>query len=195
MSTITGVSSSTDTSYAVQLAQTSSLRRSLNNLGAAIQSGDLTTAGTTLAAIVKANPQYAASTSNASQSQDPINLDFQAVSAAIDNNDVTASRTAWTQLQTDLTKNGVSISDGTSATSKLLSDSKISINQQILTDAFGTSAASAGSLVSLLGGTTSTSDSSSVDALVSSWISYKAGGNATSTTVPGTTGGTLNTTA
>jgi hypothetical protein len=68
MSALNSISSSASTTYATPLAQTSALKRSLDNLGNAVQSGDLTAAGAILTAFIKANPQYASASSAASPS-------------------------------------------------------------------------------------------------------------------------------
>jgi predicted transcriptional regulator YheO len=121
MSTVNGVSNSASFTYATQLAQTSALKRNLSNLGAAVQSGDLTSASSILAAFVKANPQYASTSTSGTQSQDPINQDFQALTDAIANNQPDAAKTAWTQITTDLTKNGITdLGNGADAMAKLL---------------------------------------------------------------------------
>ena len=62
MSTVSGVSNElTSVAYATQLAQNSHLQRSLYNLGAAVQGGDLKSAGTMLTALMKEYPQYGSS--------------------------------------------------------------------------------------------------------------------------------------
>src|ERR1039458_5046235 len=63
MSTLSSISNSASATYATQLAQTSALKRSLNSLGIAVQNGDLTSAGSILAAFIKANPQFASTAS------------------------------------------------------------------------------------------------------------------------------------
>lgn len=170
MSTVTGISSSASFDYATQLAQTSSLKRSLNSLGTAVQNGDLTSADSLLTALVEANPQYAATASDGSQPQNPINQGFQALADAISSKQTDAAQSAWTQLKSDLAENGVTdLSDGTAATAKLLADTQESISQQILSGLSGTS---------LLG---DSSDSGSgtglTSSLFSNWLTYQASGN------------------
>ena len=117
MSTISGVSSSSsDVAYATQLAQTAKLQKSLYNLGSAVQGGDLSSASSILTAVMKANPQFASTGSGAADSSDAVNTDFQSLAQAIGNNDSDGAKTAWGQLTTDLTKQGVSVTDGTAAT-------------------------------------------------------------------------------
>jgi hypothetical protein len=177
MSAITAVSSSANVTYATQLAQSSALRRSLNNLGVAVQSGDLSTAGSVLTALQKAHPEYAASSAEGTQSVDPINQSFQTLANAISSNEADAARSAWTQIKADLAKEGVTdISDGTAATAKLLEDSKDSIAQQILSDTFGTSSGSPVTINSLLSGSSKSSSEALSNSLMSDWVTYRAGG-------------------
>ena len=197
MSQVTGVSSSAGVSYATQLAQTSALKRSLNNLGTAVQNGDLTTAGSILTAFMQANPQYASTSSDGSQSQDPINQDFQALADAISNNQVDTAQSAWTQIKSDLAQSGVTdLSDGPAATATLLAQAKASIDQQILSDAFGTSSGGDASLTSLLGGSSGSSDGVGLSSsLLSDWLTYKEGGSTSPAAAADSTGNNLDTTA
>lgn len=188
MSAVNGISSSASVTYAMQLAQTSALKRNLNSLGTAVQSGDLASAGSILAAFVKANPQYTSTASTGSTSQDPINQDFQALADAITNNQTDAAKSAWTQIQSDLSKSGVTdLSDGTA---KLLAQTKASISQQILSDALGAGSGGDLSLASLLGRSTDSSSAVGLSSsLISDWLTYQAGGN-TSPTAANTNAGT-----
>jgi hypothetical protein len=197
MSALTGISSSASITYATQLAQTSALKRSLNNLGTAVQNGDLTSAGAILAAFVKANPQYSITSGAASSSQDPINQDFQALTEAVSNNQTDAAKSAWTQIKSDLAKSGVAdLSDGSAATAKLLAQSKASISQQILSDAFGSNSGSSISINSLLGGSSSSSSGAGLtSSLLSDWLTYQAGGNTSSTAAASSAGSNLDTAA
>src|SRR5579863_8537831 len=106
MSTLSSVTNSAGASYAAQLASSSSLERSLYNIGTAIQNGNLTSAGSILSSLMAANPQFAAAASSSSgdssQSQNPINQDFQNLTSAISSNQLDAAKSAWTQLQNDL---------------------------------------------------------------------------------------------
>ena len=197
MSGITGVSSSASVSYATQLAQTSALKRSLNSLGTAVQNGDLTTAGSILTAFIQANPQYASTSSAGSQSQDPINQDFQALADAISNNQVDTAQSAWAQIKSDLAKSGVTdLSDGPAATATLLAQTKASMDQQILSDAFGTSSGDGISLLSLLDGSSSSSSGAGLSSsLLSNWLTYKEGGSTSPTAAADSAGNNLDTTA
>jgi hypothetical protein len=197
MSGVNGISSSASVSYGTQLAQTSALRRSLNKLGAAVQDGDLTSAGSILSAIIKANPQYATGSGSGAQSQDPVNQDFQALADAISNNQADAAKSAWTQVKSDLAKSGVTdLSDGTAATAALLAKTKASISQQIVSDAFGVSSSGGISVTSLLGGTSDSSSTAGLSSsLIGSWLTYQAGGNASPLAAAGSTGNVLDTTA
>ena len=179
MSALSSISNSASATYATQLAQTSALKRSLNSLGTAVQNGDLTSAGSILAAFIKANPQFASTASDGSQAQDPINQDFQALADAVSGNQVDAAKGAWTQIKSDLAKSGVTdLSDGPAATAKLLAQAKASISQQILSDVFGTSTGGDGSLSSLLGGSSGSTSSAGISSsLLSDWLTYKAGGS------------------
>ena len=196
MSAVASIStSSASASYATQLAQTSALRRSLNNLGVAIQKGDLTSAGSILTAIIKANPQYATAASKVSQSQDPINLDFQTLADAISNHQVDAAKNAWTQIKSDLKQDGVTdISNGAAATAKLLAQTKASISQQIVSNAFG--AGSGGpAAISFPGGGLALSGAASLSStLIGNWLTYREGGS-TLPIVAASTGSNLNTAA
>jgi hypothetical protein len=197
MSLVTGISNSASVSYATQLAQMSALKRSLYNLGTAVQSGNLTSANSILTAIIKANPQYASTSSDGSQSQAPINQDFQALADAIANNQVDAAKSAWTQVQSDLSKNGVTdLSNGTAATAELLAQTNASIAQQIVSDTFGTSSASSLSVTSLISGSAgSTSGPGLSSSLISDWLTYQAGGQASPTVPTHSAGSYLDTSA
>jgi hypothetical protein len=193
MSAVNSISSSADITYATQLAQTSALKRSLNNLGNAVQNGNLTSAGAILTAFIKANPQYASASSAASPSQDPINQDFQALTDAVSNNQADAAKTAWTQIKSDLAKSGVTdLSDGPAATAKLLAQSKAAISQQILNDVFGASSGTGTSVTSLLGGSSNSSSGVGLSSsLLSDWLTYQEGGNTSPTSAGASAGGNL----
>ena len=195
MSTVSSLSSSAGVTYATQLAQTSALKRSLSNLGSAVQKGDLTSAGAILTAFVNANPQYASTSSGSAQSQDPVNQGFQALTDAISSKEVDAAKSAWTQITSDLAKSGVTdLNDGVAATAKLLAQAKASITQQILSDAFGTGSESGTSLTALLGGSSgSNSDSPLSSSLLSDWLTYY--GNSAPAGVAVSAGSKLDTTA
>ena len=199
MSALTGVSTSGSVSYATQLAQTSNFERSLYNLGTAVQNGNLTAVGSILSALMKANPQYATSSSSddSSQSQDPIDQDFQALGDAISNNQTDAAQTAWSQLKSDLAKNGITqISDPTTLAAQAVAENKSDMDQVLLSTLFGTDADSSASLTTLLGGdSNSSSGLDSVSALVSNWLTYKANGSASTPATTTTSGSSLDTSA
>ncbi len=200
MSTVTSASNSAGVSYATQLAQTSALNRSLFNLGSAIQSGDMTSANSILTAFIKAKPQYATTgSSDGSQSSSPINQDFQSLANAISSNQVDAARSAWAQIKSDMANAGVpGLTSGAAATAQLLAQNDSSIAQQILSNAFGASAASGGSssIDSLLGGGSGSSGDVGLPAsLISSWMTYQNGGNAAPAVAASSTGSLLNTSA
>ena len=197
MSAVKGISNLASVAYATQLAQTSALKRNLNKLGTAVQNGDLASAGSILTAFVKANPQYASTSSAGSQSQDPISQHFQALTDAITNSQVDPAKSAWTQIQADLTKSGVTdLGDGTAATAKLLAQTRASISQQIVSDAFSASAGGGTSPTSLLGGSSESSSSVGLSSsLISDWLTYRAGGNSSPTKAAAGAGSKLDTAA
>jgi hypothetical protein len=196
MSTTSGVTSSSSASYATELAETSQLRRSLNNLGTAIQSGNLSSASSILSAIIKAHPEYTTTSSSdtSTTSTSPINTDFQTLAKALDASDADAAKTAWTQLKSDMAAAGVTdLSDGKADTAKLLAETKTSVNEAIISNMFGVSASSDSSVATLIGDSSS-SDSSSdaVSSAISSWLTYEADGK---TSTSSSTTSTLNTAA
>ena len=197
MSALNSLSSSASVAYATQLAQTSAFKRSLNNLGNAVESGDSASASSILTAFIEANPQFASTSSEGSQSQDPINQDFQALAEAVSNDQVDTAKGAWTQIQSDLADSGVTdLSEGPAATAKLLAQSQASISQQILSDAFGASSASNTSITSLLGGSSGSSSSAGVSSsLLSDWFTYKVGGSASPVPSAASAGSNLDTVA
>ena len=197
MSVLSGISSLAGVSYATELAQTSALKRNLNNLGTAVQNGDLTSAGSILLAFIKANPQFAITSSADSQAQDPINQDFQALADAITNNLADTAKSAWTQIKSDLATSGATdLSDGTAATAELLAQTQTSLAQQILSNAFGTSSGDGLSLMSLIGGNSGASGSvGSSISVFSDWLIYQAGGNTSPAAASASAGNRLNTTA
>lgn len=186
MSALGSVSSSSGVDYATQLAQSSSLERSLYNLGSAVESGDLTSAGSILTALIQANPQYATSSASggSSGSQSPINTDFQNLANAISSNDAGTARSAWAQLKSDLAQAGVtSISSGTDIEAQTLAENKISMEQSLLTSLFGGGSGSSSSLATLLGGSGGSGTSTDpVAAAVSNWLTYQADGSASAPT-------------
>jgi len=196
MSALSSLSSSASVSYATQLAQTSALKRNLNSLGTAVENGDSASAGSILTAFIQANPQFSIS-SDITQSQNPINQDFQALTDAVSNDQVDAAKSAWTKIQSDLADSGVTdLNGGADATTKLLAQTQASISQQILTDAFGASSAGASSLTTLLGGSSGTSSTTGLSgSLLSDWLTYKAGGSTSALPSAASTGSNLNTVA
>jgi hypothetical protein len=179
MSTVSGISSdSGSAAYATQLAQTSQLQRSLYNLGAAVQDGDLNSAGATLTALMQAYPQYASSSSSSTNASAPVNADFQSLSNAIDNNDSAGAKAAWQQLKTDLANEGVAVNDGSASTAQLLANAKASLDQGILSQTFGVGADSS-SLQTLIGaGSLESSAGDGLSSILSNWVTYQAAGSA-----------------
>jgi hypothetical protein len=216
MSSLSSVSNSANASYATQLAQTSAFERSLYNLGTAVQNGDMTSAGSILTALIQANPQYAAASGasgSSTQSQDPLNQDFQNLASAISGNQPDAAKTAWAQLKTDLAKAGITnISSGADIAAQAVAQNKVSMEQSLLTSLFGgstdstssspnlatllggstDSAGSNSTLDTLLGGTSNSDTSSSTDPLtaaLNNWLTYQADGSAS---VPASSSSTTN---
>jgi hypothetical protein len=193
MSSTSAIGSSASASYAVQLAQTSALQRSLYNLDTAVQNGNLTSARSNLSALMKAYPQYAPSSGASSTDQDPINQDFQALANALDQNDVDGAKAAWAKVKSELTNAGLPAIKNPSDTAALaLAQNKASQDQAMLSALLGPAPSSDSTIATLLGGSTNpASTSDSVSALVSHWIAYQSDG----TTLPGTspsTGAQLN---
>jgi len=198
MSAISSLSSSSSVNYAVQLAQTSALQRSLYNLGAAVQRGDLSSAGSILTAFIRANPQYATGNSDSSgTTTDPINQDFQTLADAISNQQPDAAQNAWSQIQKDLSADGVpALTSSSAATAKLLAENNASLSQKIVSDAFGTSAGTGISVTSLLGGGASGGSAAGLSSsLLSNWLTYEAGGMSSPILTATSSGSVLNTTA
>jgi hypothetical protein len=184
--------------YATQLAQTSALKRSLSNLGSAIQSGNLTSAGTILTSIIQANPQFSTSSSGSSGSsgsQDPVNQDFETLATAIQNNDLAGAQSAWSSIKTDLANQGITnLNSSSTDTSQLLAQNKESVDQEVLSAMFGISPGSTPSVAELLGGAGSSTSTDPVNSLITNWLTYQAGGNATPSSAD-PTGTNLNTVA
>jgi hypothetical protein len=174
------------------LAQSSGLNRSLKNLGTAVESGDLASAGSILSAIKQANPQFAASADSGTASQSPINQDFQTLNDALANNQTDAAQSAWTQLKSDLASNGISITkNSASTTAQVLAQSRESLDLAILSNFFGSSSSSA----SLLGATSTSARNTDWQSTLSQWLTYKANGNASTTAAAGTTAGSVDASA
>jgi hypothetical protein len=141
MSAVTStIGSSSAASFATQLAPASAWKRSLSNLGIAIQSGELAPASSILTAFFKANPQYTSTSSDESPSPDPLSQDFQALASAISSNQIGAAQTAWTQVKRDLGNNGApNPGDGTTSTSEFPAQTKASMDGQIVSNVFNVS--------------------------------------------------------
>lgn len=193
MSTVSSTTSS-GVNYAMQLAKASALKRTLNSLGSAIQSGDMTSANTILTQFIKDNPQYAPGTSGAAQSQDPISKDFQTLATAVGNKQAGAAQSAWKKVKADLSKDGVNLTNSAQSTAAVLAQSKVSMDQQILSSIFGTSSTDSSSLSALLGGTSDSNSSTSgvSSSLLSQWVTYQNGGTTKPTTASTTLGSILN---
>ncbi len=176
--------------YATQIAQAAALKRGLYGIGKAIESGDLTGAGSKVDALIKANPQHATSSESSTTTSDPINNGFKAVSDAIANNDSAGAKAAWAQLKTDLGNSGIKISDGTADTAQLLAENRSSLNQSLLSAIFGGGSQSS-MLTTLLGSGGASSSTDSVSSTISSWLTYQATGVSSSST--DSSGGILNT--
>jgi hypothetical protein len=176
-STTTGVSSSSSGSYAVELAQTSHLKRSLHSLDRAIQNGNLSSARSSLVTLINALPKYTPPPDDPADTADPINKGFQAVAKALDDNNADAAKKAWTQVKSDLAKAGVSdITDGKADTAKLLADAKASMNSAIIGKMFGIGSDDGASVTTLLGAKSTSSSDDSVNAAIAKWLNYEADG-------------------
>jgi hypothetical protein len=198
MSTTLAVSGSASADYAAQLAQTSSLQRTLFNLNTAIQNGNLGAAGSNLAALMKAYPQYASAAGDSSSDQDPVNQDFQTLAAAIDANDIDGAKSAWSKAKSDLANDGLSaIQNPAETTALVLAENQASMDQALITNLLGAGSSPDSSLATLLGdGSGGAADSSnSVSALVSNWLAYEADGSASSAAPASLTGSQLNASA
>lgn len=186
MSTLNSVSNSSGTSSASQLAQTSSLERSLYNLGNAIQNGNLTSAGSILTSLINANPQYSTTSSSTSSSGDStqsgnsINQEFQNLANAISANQPDTARNVWAQLKSSLAKDGVSTtSSGADLAAQATAQAKISAEQSLVSDLFGGSSDGSSLVSTLLGGSSTSSDS--VSSALSNWLTYQANGSVSNT--------------
>jgi hypothetical protein len=204
MSSLSSVSNSSAVNYATQLAQSSALENSLYNLGSAIQGGNLTSAGTILTGIIQANPQYATNSSSSSstsssgstQSQSPINQDFQNLATAIQNNDLGTAQSTWAQLKTDLANAGITnISSGAQIAAQAIAQNKVSTDETILSSLFGNGSDSNSPLSVLLDQGSSASSTDSLPAAISNWLTYQADGNAAPPPTVGAAGSNLNTVA
>jgi hypothetical protein len=199
MSSLSSVTNSSAASYATQLAQSSALERSLYNLGSAIQGGDLTSAGSILSSIIQANPQYATNSSSSSnssstQSQNPINQDFQNLATAIQNNDLGTAQSVWSQLKTDLAGAGVTnISSSTQIAQQAIAQNQVTEDQALLSSLFGSSDSSSPLSVLLNQGASSGNATDPVAAALSNWLTYQANGN--TSVPPAATGSNVDTVA
>jgi hypothetical protein len=193
----TAISITSAVSYATQLAESSALRRSLSNLGMAIQRGELVPASTILAAFFKANPQYTSTTPADSQSPNPLAQDFQTLATALSNNQADAAQTAWTQIQSDFAKQGVTnLGDGTNPTTEVVAQSNAATDAQILSNAFGASPSGDSEIATLLGGSESSTSQTGISAsLLENWLTYKQTGTAIPAATNPATPSVLNTAA
>jgi hypothetical protein len=189
MSTVSTVSNSSTAAYAEQLANAASLKRSLSNLGAAIQEGDLTSASSQLTALVKAHPELTANSSDSStDASAPINSDFQALTTALANNDTNAAKSAWASITADLNNAGSSTSGNpTTNTAEAVASFNASNTQSMVSALLGGSTSPASALSSVLN-TSYPGGSSSLNDLLSDWTTYNSNGTATTsaTDSPGT---------
>ena len=193
MNAVNTLSSAASVTYATQLAQASSFKRSLNNLDEAIQNGDLTSAGSVLGAFVKANPQFVYSATDAA-SQAPINQNFQTLTDAIASDQVDPAKSAWALIQSDLAKNGVTdLNSAAASTATILAQTNTAISQQILSNAFGSSSSGNLSISSLLGGSSVASGGAGASgSWLNDWLTYKASGNTAPLPTPASASNNLN---
>jgi hypothetical protein len=184
MNATASVTSSSDASYATALAQAAKLKRSLYSIGNAIESGDLSAAGSKLTSLMKEHPEYAAASGGTTDAKNPINDDFKGVSDAIAKNDADGAKTAWTKLKSDLSSAGVKLSDGAADTAKIVADNKAAMNQSLMSALFSSSSNSDTNMLSTLLGSSSSasSGSDSISATLSNWMTYQSKGSSTAAT-------------
>lgn len=194
MGTVNPLSGSASMAYASSLAESAKLKRSLFNIGSAIEKGDLAGAESKLASLLKDYPQYATG-GDTTANPNSINAHFQAVSQAISKKDAEAAKTAWSTVKSDLSKSGITLSDSKTEAAKIMAENKAAADRSILDAMFGGSSDS--SLVStLLGGSASSSTSSdSLSSLVSKWVTYKSTGTTSETQTASDTPKILDTSA
>ena len=196
-SATSSISSSTAVGYATQLAQISAVKRTMSNLGKAIEKGELVPASTILAAFFKANSQYVSTSPADTQSQDPLNQDFQDLAAAISDNQVAAAQSAWTQAKSDLANDGVTnLDNGAADTARLLAQNKASVNAQIISDSLGTSPGGEPTIAALLGGGgNSGSQIGLSSSLLETWLTYQPSGTTKPAAANSASGNRLDTAA
>lgn len=177
MSTTTGITNSSGADYAMDLAKTSQLRRSLNNFGLAIERGNLTSARSIFTAVMKSQPDHAqAPGDTTTETKLPINKGFAAVAAALDAGDPDAAKAAWGQLKSDLGKSGVLINDGKAATTRLLADTRAAQNQKLLGNLLGVSSGDTTIVGTLLRSDSRSNSQDTFSSVISNWLTYQSGG-------------------
>ena len=179
------ISSLSGVGSASQPEQPSGLKRSLHNLGIAIQKGELAPASSILVAFFKANPQFTSPSSDDSQSPDPLTQDFQALAAAVSNNQVGAAQSVWTQIKSDLASNGVTnLGDGTTSMAEVMGQIKVSPNTPIASDTIGANSGSNASTNAAGGENAGSSNQPGLSSsLIGNGITYqRSGANAAAAT-------------
>jgi len=192
----------------------------MSNLDAAIRNGNLGAAGSNLAAILKAYPQYAAGAGDSASGQNSVNQDLQSLTDAIGKGDVDGTKSAWSKVQIDLTNNGLPApKKPTGATAPVVPQSRESEDLPVVSSLFGAGPVRKNTPVQLgpalissflgagpartqnvvlglgAGSDSSTGHPESVDARVTNWIAYHANGTSSNAAPASLTGSQLDTAA
>jgi hypothetical protein len=185
MNTTTNVQASSDVTYATRLAENAKLKRTLNGIGNDIESGNLQGAGAKITGLMKAYPQYAATSGTTTDAKNPINDGFKTVSDAIQRNDAVTAKDGWAQLKNDLSGAGIkNLNGGSADTSALLADTKNATDQAIR-DATLNPNSFKNNPPTLLSKLTPASNLNFLNDALSTWISYQADGRRPSSTYTG----------
>jgi len=94
MSTVSGIGAS-DSSLVNWQDKIMQFQTNFDNLGSALQSGDLTAAQQAFSALLQGMPSN-------NNSQDTIQSDFDALGKALDSGDINAAKTAFSKLEQDM---------------------------------------------------------------------------------------------
>ncbi len=94
MSTVSGIGAS-DSSLINWQAQMTQFQTNFDNLGDALQSGDLTAAQQAFSTLLQGTPSN-------NNSQGTIQSDFDALGKALDSGDINAAKTAFSKLEQDM---------------------------------------------------------------------------------------------
>jgi len=160
------------------MAQAALKLKYLNNLETALSTGDVASAKTALEkaaqaySITLSDSTDSSNSSSTSTSSTSIPDDFQSIYNALNNNDLSTAKTAWSQLKSDLYNAGVtSLNAGA-----LAEEAQLSLKAQ--TDE---------AVISTLG-TALSSATDNLTTALSNWLTYnETGGSSSSTSSSGTT--------